>query len=202
MSGTTGVKSEEIFPASTLERSDAELIRDCRSGSQSAWDELVARYQRLIFAIPRRAGLSDEQSADVFQEVFLTLFEKLDAIEQPEKIRSWIVTTAKFKTWATVRGSKGLYSPESDEEMEREMANLADAAPLADDLLIELEQQHLIRTALKTLEERCQKIIAMLYLRVSAASYSEVAAEVGVGETSISPLRSRCLKKLERLLAR
>jgi RNA polymerase sigma factor (sigma-70 family) len=202
MSGTTGVKSEEIFPASTLERSDAELIRDCRSGSQSAWDELVARYQRLIFAIPRRAGLSDEQSADVFQEVFLTLFEKLDAIEQPEKIRSWIVTTAKFKTWATVRGSKGLYSPETDEEMEREMANLADAAPLADDMLIELEQQHLIRTALKTLEERCQKIIAMLYLRVSAASYSEVAAEVGVGETSISPLRSRCLKKLEKLLAR
>jgi RNA polymerase sigma factor (sigma-70 family) len=202
MSGTTGVKSEEIFPASTLERSDAELIRDCRSGSQSAWDELVARYQRLIFAIPRRAGLSDEQSADVFQEVFLTLFEKLDAIEQPEKIRSWIVTTAKFKTWATVRGSKGLYSPETDEEMEREMANLADAAPLADDMLIELEQQHLIRTALKTLEERCQKIIAMLYLRVAAASYSEVAAEVGVGETSISPLRSRCLKKLEKLLAR
>ena len=202
MSGTTGVKSEEIFPASTLERSDAELIRDCRSGSQSAWDELVARYQRLIFAIPRRAGLSDEQSADVFQEVFLTLFEKLDAIEQPEKIRSWIVTTAKFKTWATVRGSKGLYSPETDEEMEREMANLADAAPLADDMLIELEQQHLIRTAMKTLEERCQKIIAMLNLRVSAASYSEVAAEVGVGETSISPLRSRCLKKLEKLLAR
>ena len=202
MSVTTGVKSEDIFPASTLERSDAELIRDCRGGSQSAWDELVARYQRLIFAIPRHAGLSDEQSADVFQEVFLTLFEKLDEIQQPEKIRSWIVTTAKFKTWATVRGSKGLYSPESDEEMEREMANIADAAPLADDMLIELEQQHLIRTALKLLEERCQKIISMLYLRVSAASYSEVAAEVGVGETSVSPLRSRCLKKLEKLLSR
>ena len=60
---------------------------------------------------------------------------------------------------------------------------------------------HVLRD-LKTLEERCQKIIAMLYLRVSAASYSEVAAEVGVGETSISPLRSRCLKKLEKLLAR
>ena len=201
MSGTTRVKSEETFPASTLGRSDAELIRDCRSGIQTAWAELVARYQRLIFAIPRRAGLSEEQSADVFQDVFLTLFEKLDEIEQPEKIRSWIVTTAKFKTWATVRGSKGLYSPESDEEMEREMSNLADAAPLADEMLIELEQQHLIRTALKQLEERCRKIISMLYLRVSAASYSEVADEIGVGETSISPLRSRCLKKLEKLLA-
>jgi len=202
MSGTPHVKSEGTFPASTLEHSDAELIRDCRSGRQSAWDELVARYQRLIYAIPRRAGLTEEQSADVFQEVFLTLFERLDDIEQPEKIRSWIVTTAKFKTWATVRGSKGLHSPESDEEMEREMANLVDAAPLADDMLIELEQQHLIRSALKLLEERCQKIISMLYLRASAASYSEVAAEVGVGETSISPLRSRCLKKLEKLLSR
>jgi len=189
------------FPATSLERSDADLVRDCRRGDQNAWDELVARYQRLIFAIPRRAGLTDEQAADVFQEVFLTLFEKLGDIEQPDKIRSWIVTTAKFKTWGVVRASKGLYSPESEEEMEQEMANLADRSPLADDTLIELEQQHLIRTALTKLEERCQKILTMLYLESASASYAEVALAVGVGETSISPLRSRCLKKLEKLLS-
>ena len=200
MSGPLQEKSN-TFAASGLEKSDAELIRDCRSGRQGAWDDLVSRYQRLIYAIPRRAGLSDQQAADVFQEVFLTLFEKLDDIEQPEKIRSWIVTTAKFKTWATVRSSKGLYSPESEEEMELEMANLADTSPLADDMLIELEQQHLIRTAMGQLEERCQKILSMLYLSHSTASYSEVAQAVGVGETSISPLRSRCLKKLEKLLS-
>jgi len=200
MSGTKREKLSGTFPATSLERSDAELVRDCRRGSQTAWDELVARYQRLIFAIPRRAGLTDEQAADVFQEVFLTLFEKIDDIEQPEKIRSWIVTTAKFKTWATVRASKGLYSPENEEEMEQEMANLTDTMPLADDMLIELEQQHLIRAALKQLEERCQKILSMLYLNHTTATYSEVAQVVGVGETSISPLRSRCLKKLEKLL--
>ena len=200
MSKANPEKSAEVFPASGLERSDAELVRECRNGNQGAWDELVARYQRLIYAVPRRAGLNDEQAADVFQEVFVTLFEKIDEIEQPDKIRSWIVTTAKFKTWATVRASKGLYSPETEEEMEHEMANLADAAPLADEVLIELEQQHQIRTALKELEERCQKILSMLYLSVSPASYSEVAEAVGVGETSISPLRSRCLKKLEKLL--
>ncbi len=191
-----------MFPATGLERSDADLISDCRRGDQNAWDELVTRYQRLIFTIPRRAGLTDEQAADVFQEVFLTLFEKLDSIEQPDKIRSWIVTTAKFKTWGVVRASKGLYSPESEEEMESEMTNLADKSPLADDALIELEQQHLIRTALNGLEERCRKILSMLYLRGEAASYAEVAEEIGVGETSISPLRSRCLKKLEKLLSR
>src|SRR5215217_5589573 len=133
MGSTAQEQLANSFPATGLARSDAELVRDCRKGDQGAWDILVARYQRLIYAIPRRAGLSDEQAADVFQEVFLTLFEKLDEIEQPEKIRSWIVTTAKFKTWATVRTSKGLYSPETEEEMEFEMANLADTSPLADE---------------------------------------------------------------------
>ena len=42
----------------------------------------------------------------------------------------------------------------------------------------------------------------MIYLRESAATYVEVAAAIGVGETSVSPLRARCLKKLEKILSR
>jgi len=182
-------------------RTDARLVKLCRRGDQQAWNELVDRFQRLIFAIPRRAGLSEEQAADVFQEVFLTLFEKINSIEQPERIRAWLVTTAKFKTWATVRNSKGLYSPATEEEMEAEMANLPDAAPLADDMLVEMEQQHLIRAAISELDERCRMILSMIYLRDSGASYAEVAEAIGVGETSISPLRSRCLKKVEKKLS-
>ena len=193
---------EIVLESKIIDSSDASVVRRCVGGEQVAWDDLVNRYQRLIFAIPRRAGLSEEQAADVFQEVFLTLFEKIGEIEQPDRIRSWIVTTAKFKTWAVVRSSKGLYSPATEEEMEAEMANIRDDAPLADDILIELEEQHLIRSALLELEERCQKILSMIYLRDPAASYVEVAAEINVGETSISPLRSRCLKKLEKILTK
>lgn len=195
-------KTDAELHTKKLEKSDAELIKACRRGEETAWNELVDRYQRLIFTIPRRAGLSEEQSADILQEVFLTLFEKLDAIEQPDKIRSWIVTTAKFKTWGVIRSEKGLFSPETEEEMEAEMAGLPDNSPLADEALIELEQQHLIRTALRELEERCRKILSMIYLRDAAASYAEVAAEIGVGETSISPMRARCLKKLAKILTK
>ena len=195
-------QNENLLASHELAKADASLVKRCRKGDQSAWDTLVERYQRLIFAIPRRAGLSEEQAADVFQEVFLTLVEKIDSIEQPERIRSWIVTTAKFKTWAIIRGSKGLYSPETEEEMEAEMARIEDKSPLADDILIELEEQHMIRTALKLLEERCQQILSMIYLCDPSASYAEVAAAIGVGETSISPLRSRCLKKLEKVLTK
>lgn len=193
---------EIVFASRVVDNGDAALVRRCAKGEQAAWDELVDRYQRLIYAVPRRAGLTEEQAADVFQEVFLTLFEKIGDIEQPDRIRSWIVTTAKFKTWAVVRGSKGIYSPATDEDMEAELANIRDQTPLADEMLIELEEQHLIRTAMGELEERCQKILSMLYLGAAVASYAEVASAIGVGETSVSPLRSRCLKKLEKILSK
>lgn len=195
-------KSKDTFPAKSLEKNDAELILACRKGVETAWDELIERYQRLVFAIPRRAGLSESQSADILQEVFLTLFQKLDEIKQPDRIRSWLVTTAKFKTWGTVRSEKGVYSPKTEEEMEYEMAGLTDDSPLAEDNLIRLEEQHKIRTALKKLEQRCQKILSMIYLTEPSASYAEVAEAIGVGATSISPLRSRCLKKLEKILTK
>ena len=200
MSESVLEKSRMAFAAKSLERNDAELFKACQRGDETAWNDLVDRYQRLIFAIPRRAGLSEEQASDILQEVFLTLFEKFDEIEQPEKIRSWLVTTAKFKTWGLIRSEKGFYSPESEAEMELEMANLPDASPLADDYLIELEEQHLIRTAVQELETRCQQILSMIYLQDEAASYAEVAIAVGVGETSISPMRARCLKKLAKIL--
>ena len=178
----------------------ARIIARCRKGEQKAWDELVAKFQRLIISIPRRAGLSEEQAADVFQDVFLTLFQKLDEIEQPERIRSWFVTTAKFKTWSIVRSSKGTSAYATEEEMETELMSLPDGSPLADESLVKLEEQHLVRTAMEKLDERCQTILKMLYLADAAASYEYVAAEIGVGASSISPLRSRCLEKLRKLL--
>lgn len=192
--------SSDTFPAKQIERSDAELILACRRGDEAAWSELVERFQRLIITIPRRAGLSEEQSADIFQEVFLTLFEKLDEIEQPEKIRSWLVTTAKFKTWRTVRGDNQATS--LDDEETNLSNKLQTSEILADEVLIKLEEQHLIRTALKQIEERCQKILAMLYLCEPSASYAQVAEAIGVGETSISPMRARCLAKLAKILGK
>lgn len=186
--------------ADKLGQDDGLLIKNCRAGRADAWDTLVARYQRLVFAIPRRAGLGEDQAADIFQEVFLTLFERLDDLEHPEKVRSWLVTTAKFKTWAAVRSTKGQYSPATAEEMELEMARIPDASPLADELLEGLEEQHLVRTALDKLGDPCNTLLRMIFVTDPPSSYTDVAAVLGVGHTSIGPMRSRCLKKLESLL--
>ena len=48
-----------------MEPTDKQLLLACRRGDESAWEVLVNRYQRLMYAIPRRAGLDDDQ-AEIF----------------------------------------------------------------------------------------------------------------------------------------
>ena len=182
-------------------QTDKQLLHACSRGDEGAWETLVNRYQRLIYTIPRRAGLDEDESADVFQEVFSTLFEKLNEIEQPERLQAWLVTTARRKTWRAILRRKAIAGVSSDEEaVERELQNLPDGAPVPDEVMMQLEQQHRIRTAVLSLDERCRKLITLLFYTSEPPSYSEIASRLGTSEGSIGPTRARCLEKLMRLL--
>ena len=52
--------------------SDADLIKACLDGRQAAWDEVVDRYGRLVYSIPRRYGFSDADADDIFQTVYFS----------------------------------------------------------------------------------------------------------------------------------
>src|SRR5262245_47028360 len=79
-------------------QTDEELVESCRQGDESAWETIVRRYQNLIDSIPLRAGLGKDLASDILQEVFTTLFQKIETIEKPEFLRAWLVTTAQHKT--------------------------------------------------------------------------------------------------------
>jgi RNA polymerase sigma factor (sigma-70 family) len=180
---------------------DEQLVEGCRRGDEGAWEALVRRYQRLVYAVPRRAGLDEDASAEVFQEVFTTLLESINSIEQPSRLHAWLVTTAKRKTWRAVGRSKTARQFASDEEAgEGEMYGVPDEQLLPDEALAQLEQQHIVRTALGELDERCRKLIEMLFYRAEPPPYSEIAAALGTSEGSIGPTRARCLKKLLSVL--
>jgi RNA polymerase sigma factor (sigma-70 family) len=185
-----------------MEKTDAELLRDCRRGQEAAWETLVKRYQRLIYAIPRRAGLDEDQAAEIFQDVFATLLEKLDGIEQPERLHAWLVTTAKRKTWRFIsrRKAMAVASYADDEDAEQTLLQIPDNAPLADAELQKLEQQHQVRAALAQIDERCRKLLTMLFYAPEPPPYSEIAAALGATEGSIGPTRARCLQKMMKLL--
>jgi len=77
---------------------------------------------------------------------------------------------------------------------------LIDNAPLPDQALMQLEEQHRIRVAVSALDPRCQRLLTMLYYQPEPAPYSEVAIALETSEGSIGPTRARCLKKLLRAL--
>ena len=57
---------------------DAELARLCAASDERAWEILVRRYRRLVYAIPSRAGLPTEQIEEVFHETFAKLAERME----------------------------------------------------------------------------------------------------------------------------
>lgn len=185
-----------------MQPTDKELLIACRRGDESSWEALVDRYQRLIYAIPRRAGLDEDQAAEVFQNVFLTLFQKVHEINEPDRLHAWLVTTARRKTWRLLTRERSLQTTRAGDSTAADevLASAVDDEPLPDERMIRLEEQHRIRTAVTSLDERCQKLLTMLYYRNEPAPYAEIAAAFGTSEGSIGPTRARCLKKLLELL--
>jgi RNA polymerase sigma factor (sigma-70 family) len=178
---------------------DGALVRACRKGDEAAWEMLVRRYQRLVYTIPLRAGLDGDAAADVLQDVFAALVMGLDSIDDPDRVGAWIVTTAKRMTWRAIRRHKDRRGSET--VLEAEAEEVPDIDPLPEHVLARMEEQHEVRTALDGLDERCRRLLTMLfYAQAEPPSYSTVASTLGIAEGSIGPIRARCLERLLKLL--
>lgn len=183
---------------------DAALVARCRAGDATAWAALVERYQRLVYAIVRRAGLDEHTAADVFQTVFSRLLQHLPRIAEPDHLQAWIVTTAKRETLLLLRNGKRTVSMARDDDGDGEASDwdLADDTPIAEQAIEHLQQLNQLRGALDRLDARCRDLLLLLFRdEDEALSYEEVARRMGSTVGSVGPTRSRCLDKLRRLVS-
>ena len=75
----------------TMELSDAQLVGRCRAGEAAAWNELVERFSRYVYAIAVRAyRLPEHDAEDVFQDVFARAYERLGSLRDDTAIRPWL----------------------------------------------------------------------------------------------------------------
>ena len=163
----------------------------------------MRRYQRLIYAIPRRAGLSEDQAAEIFQDVFTTLFEKLNDIEDPDRLQAWLVTTTRRRTLRTIAQRPERPPLDDGSDLDARAAEaMPDPSLLPDEQLLMLEEQHRVRVAVSQLDERCQTLVELLFYQQEPPSYAEIAKVLGLPEGSIGPTRARCLGKLLRILTK
>lgn len=192
-----------VAPA-PIEPSDESLVAGCRAGDESAWQRLVRRYERLVYTVPRRAGLSEELAADVFQATFTRLFRHLDGLSDASRVRAWLVTTARRETLRALderRRHAGVELTAGPDEVDP-LAQIADESPLPDALLQSLQAQDRIRRAVARLDEKSRRFIELCCLQDEPLPYAEVAARLGMPVGSVGPTRARCLARLRELLSR
>ena len=187
----------------TVIETDAALIVRCKKGDGAAWETLVHRYQRLVYAIVRRIGLDEHAAADVFQTVFMRLMEHLPRLTQLDRLQAWIVTTAKREALLQrKRGLRNVSMTRSDEDdAEAAEWDIADDALLPEDALAELQAQHQVKLAMAQLDARCRELLTLLYgADDDKIAYEDVAVQLAMPVGSIGPTRARCLGKLRKLV--
>lgn len=188
--------------------SDEALMLRCRCGEQAAWATLVQRFQRLVYTVPRRMGLSDADAADVFQHAFSRLFEALPRLDDPGRVRAWLVTTARRESLriaverSRVVDLAGASNAEgSDDEAADPLDRLPGLDPLPDDQLEALQEEDRLRRALDQLDGRSREFLTLLFLQDPPLAYADIATRLGISIGSIGPTRARCLEKLRAQLS-
>jgi|SRR5687767_12614287 RNA polymerase sigma factor (sigma-70 family) len=178
---------------------DRELIRRCRQGSVGAWHQVVNRYERLIYSIPLRYGLSREDAADIAQLTFTILVQNLDTLHDDSRLGSWLATVARRHTWRLLERNRYEIASEHLEN-----SSLAESVALLGkrdtDSIEHWELTDWLDTALSKISERCRKLLLALYFQPGRSSYAEVAAHLDIPIGSIGPTRACCLQKLRRVI--
>jgi RNA polymerase sigma factor (sigma-70 family) len=179
--------------------SDQQLIRSCREGNPSAWQRLLNKYERLVYSIPLRYGLSHADAADITQTTFTILIQSLGTLPENSRLGSWLATVARRHTWRLLKRNRRETASERLDSIDLSK----DAVPLGSSDADSIEHWELaewLERGLSKIGERCRELLLALYFQPDRSSYAAVVERLDMPIGSIGPTRARCLKRLKQVL--
>jgi RNA polymerase sigma-70 factor (ECF subfamily) len=168
---------------------EADLIARARAGSFFAFEEIVKRHQRRVYAVARRILRRHDLADDVTQEAFIRAHRALGDFDLARPFGPWVCRIAANLAINHVRSPQHREEP-LDDRPRAEPAAAGD--PLAG--LLEAEAQAVLERAMGELpaEQR-----AVFVLRVNEElSYREIAEALDI---SIGTVMSRLWRAREKL---
>jgi len=169
--------------------SDAELVAGCRDGDPEAWDALVERFSRYVSAIATQGfRLPPHDAEDVFQNVFMRVFERLDSLRSDDAIRPWVGQLTRNCCLDVLRATGRVVPVEEVEERR------------ADDTIAQLDEAMVVRDGLALLGPECQEILDRFFARDE--SYRTIGDALTIPAGTIASRISRCLGRLRAELDR
>jgi RNA polymerase sigma factor (sigma-70 family) len=170
-------------------------VRSAATGDLQSWNWLVNQYGRLIWSIAVNFKLPEGDAADVVQTTWMRLIEHIDRIEHPEKVGSWLASTARNECLRHVAARKRIVLVQEDGEFDGADHH---AAPV-DEALLADERAQDVRDAMEQLPTQWRRLMELLMVD-PPMSYAEISGHLGLPIGSIGPTRGRCLARLRVLL--
>ena len=187
VNGDINRRSGSIRMKVVADNVDRELVERCIKGDQVAWKDLIVRYERLVYSVALTFCRESEDAADVFQQVWMELYQQLSDLRHAEALPAWLITVTRRISYKLIAARIG------SEPLDAELADVRQQ-------LIHIEHEHALERALGQLGDRCRHLIALLYFSPDEPTYADIAEKLSMPVASIGPTRARCLEKLRKLL--
>jgi RNA polymerase sigma-70 factor, ECF subfamily len=183
---------------SSLSAEDARLLRGLRAGIESAYEELLARYQQPVYSMVYRLLGDQNDACDVVQEVFLKVFRSVGSFQERSSLRTWIYRIAvneahNHRRWFS-RHRKNEVAIEPENEEQRSYGVTPDPGPSPFDWTRNRETRALIEQALDEVSPVFRT--AVVLRDIEDLSYEEIA---DILQVSLGTVKSRILRGREAL---
>ncbi|WP_228509550.1 RNA polymerase sigma factor [Curtobacterium sp. VKM Ac-2865] len=162
--------------------SDASLVERSADGDAQAFGVLIRRYGPLMRAYAARIlGHGDGEADDAVQEAALQAWQRIDRVEDPDRVRSWLFRIAANKALDRLRRRH----PHLDLEA---VPDRADERPV-DEVVVTRMQVDALARVVQNLPD-AQRAVWVLR-EIGGASYAEVADQTGLTATAVRGLLAR-----------
>jgi RNA polymerase sigma-70 factor (ECF subfamily) len=197
-----------------MERNDNQLIADYLNGDESALPILINRYLRLIYNFIYRFTANAQDTQEITQETFLKMWRGLKKYRQNGSFKAWLYTIARnatidwlrkkknqnknsaFSDFSTRGGSAFGGENEFGENLLEE--NIADPAPLPEELIAKTEEKIFLDSALNKLPFIYREVLLLHYKEYF--TLDEIANILGKPLNTIKSQHRRGLVFLRKIL--
>jgi RNA polymerase sigma factor (sigma-70 family) len=179
--------------------SDEQLIGRCLKGDQAAWSALIDKYKNLIYSIPVKLCMHQDAN-DIFQAVCVELLTELPRLREHRALPKWLMQTCYHKCLHSQRAANRMVELEPEGTGSDAALPGSSADDLPEHMLVQLEQEQMLRDAITELSEKCERMVRLLFFEIPPRPYEDIAEELGMATGSIGAIRSRCLAFLKKHL--
>jgi RNA polymerase sigma-70 factor (ECF subfamily) len=175
-----------------MSETDTALVSQARSGDRTAFEELVRRTSRLVFARLYLDTGNADRAEDLLQETYLLACRSLRKLADPARFRPWLMTIAHNVLIDSLRKEtrrKNLSSGTANS-----LIDLPARGHSPHELAERDEIRHRVLAVLRSMPEEYRLPLSLRYL--AGADYDTIGEQLGLTNGTLRGLLHRGLKML------